>query len=127
VTKASEIACFDLDNRRNHSTQGSAGQGRIRASKSGNKPAACLVYLSKRQSCCQFSRWRHVSEFAPGAAPTDEIAAIIADHQRALLAAVPNDVASSDRHTVKPWFDNKLALSPQVLDLSDAGFPLAGG
>ena len=61
------------------------------------------------------------------AAPTNEIAAIVAGHQRALLATAPFDVASSDRHTVKPWFDSKVALSPQVLDLSDAGFPLAGG
>ena len=58
---------------------------------------------------------------------TNEIAAIVADHQRALLAAAPFDVASSDRHTVKPWFDSKLALSPQIVDLSSAGFPLAGG
>jgi anti-sigma factor RsiW len=56
-----------------------------------------------------------------------DIAAIVTDHRRALLAAAPYDVASSDRHTVKPWFDSKLALSPQVLDLSSVGFPLAGG
>lgn len=57
----------------------------------------------------------------------NEIAAIVADHQRALLAAAPFDIASSDRHTIKPWFDGKLALSPQVVDLSEVGFPLAGG
>ena len=56
-----------------------------------------------------------------------EIAAIVAGHQRALLATAPFDVASSDRHTVKPWFDRKLALSPLVIDLGDSGFPLVGG
>lgn len=58
---------------------------------------------------------------------SNDVAAIVADHRRALLAATPYDIASSDRHTVKPWFDSKLALSPQVVDLAASGFPLAGG
>jgi anti-sigma factor RsiW len=57
----------------------------------------------------------------------NEVATIVADHRRALLAEAPFDIASSDRHTVKPWFDSKLALSPQVVDLASSAFPLAGG
>jgi anti-sigma factor RsiW len=60
-------------------------------------------------------------------APDLSIAAIVSGHQRALLAAEPYDVASSDRHTVKPWFDSKLALSPKIVDLTSSGYPLAGG
>lgn len=63
-------------------------------------------------------------------APRGEAAiedAIANGHRRSLLAASPIDVASSDRHTVRPWFDSKLGLSPPATDLSAAGFPLVGG
>jgi anti-sigma factor RsiW len=53
--------------------------------------------------------------------------AILAAHQRSLLAAQPIDVASSDRHVVKPWLSAKLAASPAVVDLANQDFPLVGG
>jgi anti-sigma factor RsiW len=52
---------------------------------------------------------------------------VVAGHIRAQLAPQPFDVASSDRHTVKPWFTSRLPESPQVPDLAAQGFVLVGG
>jgi anti-sigma factor RsiW len=52
---------------------------------------------------------------------------IVSAHMRSLLAEQPIDVASSDRHTVKPWLARKVPQSPDVVDLAANGFPLIGG
>jgi anti-sigma factor RsiW len=52
---------------------------------------------------------------------------VVAGHIRGQLASQPFDVASSDRHTVKPWFTSRLPESPLVPDLAAQGFVLVGG
>jgi anti-sigma factor RsiW len=52
---------------------------------------------------------------------------VVANHLRALMATQPVDILSSERHTVKPWFNGRIPQAPRVVDLSRQEFPLLGG
>jgi anti-sigma factor RsiW len=85
---------------------------------SGGVLAGCTASVFAWMLGTTVLAWRANEDFAVAA---------VATHVRATRSEHLIEVASSDRHTVKPWLSARLDYSPPVQDLANEGFALIGG
>ena len=71
--------------------------------------------------------WTVTTYWTRSAGETLLVNDIVSSHVRSMMANHVTDVASSNSHTVKPWFSGKLDYSPPTKDLTEQGYRLIGG
>lgn len=81
--------------------------------------ASVLIFAVAAFSVAQFEREQ---------ARVAEVYGEVADsHVETLASSSPVDVVSTDRHTVKPWFQGKIPFAFDLPELENTGFSLLGG
>ena len=68
-----------------------------------------------------------ISLFLTRTRTSSAIPELVDMHVTLLASANPVDVVSTDKHTVKPWFEGRLPFTVPVPDLSSTPFRLIGG
>ncbi|HEY9126117.1 MAG TPA: anti-sigma factor [Acidobacteriaceae bacterium] len=114
----------------------------LRAAKSRYAPPAALRSQVRRQIAADAGkrRWWGWPVLATaclavvgvvlvvGLTPRQTVWNEVADlHATELASTNPYDVVSSDRHTVKPWFQGKIPFSFNIPELAGTGYVLLGG
>ena len=77
--------------------------------------AACLAFMVAT------IEWRQYS------LRTETLREVADLHISALASANPVDVVSTDRHTVKPWFQGRIPFTFNLPEFAGTGFDLVGG
>lgn len=68
----------------------------------------------------------HLLERPVASAQASLADALVDGHRRALLAASSVDVPNGEGHTIKPWLDQRIAISPRVINPPPEGSSVIG-
>jgi anti-sigma factor RsiW len=71
--------------------------------------------------------WSLGKDFAGRDSSAPLVTEAVSAHMRSLMGDHLTDLASSERHSLKPWLSNRLPFAPPVRSFSDQGFHLVGG